>query len=178
MSCRWVRLADPKKKKSRHHAGSKTGRLVAGTSTQSTASSDQDQGEKEGRKLSWLQEAWIVPFALRHGSGGEDAEKQSASWWLKPTCTLTAHWPRFGATVGSSVAVVSWMGEEELSKREKIDSTLPSKCRLAQAAWLVDHPLTLDAPSRLLMHGKNFSTGSTPSCLLSFCLTQLGASSV
>jgi hypothetical protein len=60
--------------------------------------------------------------------------------------SLTAHWPRFGAAVGSSVAVVSWMCSEELLKREKIVSTLPSKCRTVHAAWLVDHPLTLDAP--------------------------------
>jgi hypothetical protein len=42
---------------------------------------------------------------LSQQGGGEDA-KNRAFRWLKQTCALTARRPWFGATVGSSVAVV------------------------------------------------------------------------
>jgi hypothetical protein len=138
--------------RSEKDAGSKTGRLVAGPFTQSTDTSDQAQGERRDvtAKLAAgsLDSHWLA-------REGKDARKerrlvvaQTDVYGDRPPPTV---WRNGGVVSRFFVA-----GKKAISKveREKIVSTLPSKCRFVQPAWLVDHPPYSDAPSPLLMHGK------------------------
>jgi hypothetical protein len=153
MWCRWVRLTHPRNVPAMMPAARPAdwarGLLLSRPTARIRPTRRARRESYAGcRKLGW---SHLLCWRSCQG----EMPKKRASCGGSNVC---ADRPPFGAAVGCSVAVVSWLvaGRRAIASAAKGKDSLHSAEQVppSQVAWLVDHPLTLDAASALLMHGK------------------------